>query len=144
VWIAIRLGKTPSAEENNGDSKSAGPSIKVEEAKYGKSDRELVHTYLSSLNRWLETQKDQKASRLYKKCPQKSLSDVERALQGILKSHLDSVNTANRKVRLFQAAKSIFQLFLPLQQRNPMCSKLWGALHGAITVGASTGPCQLN
>jgi hypothetical protein len=134
VWVAIRLGRTPLEERSQGNVEPTGPEIKVEKSISGKSDRELVHIYLKSLDEWLDKQKDTNASLLYRKCPPKSLRDVERALQGMVKSRLDSPEIEAEKIRLFHAAKSIFLLFLPLQQRSAMCFKIWGALHTAVTV----------
>jgi hypothetical protein len=137
VWIAIRLGMPHSTDANNVDIGTVSPSIEAKENKL-KSERVLLNAYLNSLNLWLENQKDWKAKALYRKAPQKSLDDVERTMCGMLKSHLDQPYINAAKGRLVEAVKSIFRLFLPLEQRNPMCFKLWGTLHSAITASSQT------
>jgi hypothetical protein len=137
VWIAIFLGRSKGPENKPPDLNVANPPIKLDETE-PKSDREPVNTYLNSMHSWLENQKNKKSRRIYSKCTQKSRDDVERAMQGMLRSRLDLPTIAASKGRLIEAVKSIFSLFLPFKQRNLMCSKLWGALHMAITVSALT------
>lgn len=137
IWIAIRLGRTKPPENKESDHNVTNPVVKIAETE-PRSDRELVNAYLNSVHSWLENQKNKKASALYRKGSQKSLDDVERAMQGMLKSRLDSPVIDAAKSSLIEAVKSIFSLFLPLEQRNTMCLKLWGALQVAITVSALT------
>jgi hypothetical protein len=137
IWIAIRLGRIKPPETKESDLNVTNPAVKIDETK-PKSDRELVNAYLNSVHSWLENQKNKNASTLYRKGTQKSLDDVERAMQGMLRSRLDLPEIDASKSSLIEAVKSIFSLFLPLEQRNLMCSKLWGALHMAITVSALT------
>ncbi|KAH6661753.1 hypothetical protein B0J14DRAFT_571451 [Halenospora varia] len=122
--------KAPQTTES--DLNATNPAVKIEPSK-PRSDRELVNTYLTSVHSWLENQKNKRASTLYRKGSQKPLDDVERAMQGMLRSRLDLPEIDAAKSSLIEAVKSIFSLFLPLDQRNIMCSKLWGALHMAIT-----------
>ena len=131
IWIAIRLGKMSPPKM---DVSVQDPAISIIEEIKPKSDRECVNGYLNSVHTWLETQTPKRASTLYRKATQKSLVDVERSMQGMLKSHLDTPQVEIFKSDLIEAVKSIFSLFLPLTQRGIMCSKLWGALHSAITV----------
>ena len=137
IWIAISLGRRKPPETTESDLNATNPAVKIDPSK-PRSDRELVNTYLTSVHSWLENQKNKRASTLYRKGLQKSLEDVERAMQGMLRSRLDLPEIDAAKSSLIEAVKSIFSLFLPLDQRNIMCSKLWGALHMAITVSTLT------
>ena len=132
IWIAICLGRTKPPETRELDLDVTKPAVKIDATK-PRSDRELVNAYLNSVHSWLENQKNKKASTLYRKGTQKSFEDVERVMQGMLRSHLDLTEIDASKNSLIEAVKLIFSHFIPLEQRNIMRFKLWGVLHSAIT-----------
>lgn len=140
IWNAIRQGQYNAQDQKAVDSGTGTPVVRIEEMEPTKSDRELVYTYLSTLNRWLESQPDPVTKAMYRKGAQKTLDDVERALRGIKKAQLDEPSAQTQKNRLVGTVKAIFRVFLPLEQRGPICSKVWGALHNAVTVSQGTMP----
>lgn len=138
IWIALSVDKQGSVLQTNGvqTSDGFGPAspelVQAEASKKVTSDPELLRAYLSSLHSWLQSQKDRKAKDLYINGVEKTFREVERAIP-------KKVNEATRSVKmdLFNSVKTIFQLFLPLEEEGVMCWKIWGAVYTVITVSDS-------
>jgi hypothetical protein len=136
IWIAIHQGKmkeiehsiTPVTSKSNADPSTTTTSAKLQ------ANREMVETYLNSIHQWLICQKELKSRNAYLQASSKPLDAVERALQEMVESRMEASNIESAKSRLVEAVKLVFTLFVPLDQTGPMCAKIWGALHGVITV----------
>ena len=137
-WVALRrLNEEQEVEKSDIDGTI--PKIKVPHsiAPSRKSHDEQVEAYLLESHKYLWNYKMFEIRNIYRKCASKSLKDVELALAGMMRGGLDEPNVLKYKERLVRAVKSIFHIFLPLDQKGIICTKLWGALHTNITVSIS-------
>jgi hypothetical protein len=136
VWLAIRQAKPKATVDNVADGNPKRPSMEKGKA-MSQIQLEIVDLYLKSVHIWLESQKDRKLMAAYRKASLKSLNDIELALQGMPKPEDDISSSGITKKNFFEDAKSIFSLFIPLDQQGPMCSKVWGCLYDIATVRSS-------
>lgn len=137
-WVALKcLGKEQEVEQSDIDGTI--PKIKVPHraAPSRKTHDKQVEAYLLESHTYLWNYKMFEIRNFYRKCASKSLNDVELALAGMMRGGLDEPNVLKYKERLVRTVKSIFLIFLPLEQKGTICAKLWGALHKNITVSIS-------
>jgi hypothetical protein len=140
-WVALQLlSKGQDMEQS--DVSNTTPRIRVSKGAIPlrKSHDEKVDAYLLESHKYMENNKVAAVRNIYRKRATKSLRDVELALGGMLRAKLDEPDVLEYKERLVTAAKSIFYIFLPLDQKGTICAKFWGALHSNITVSMPPYP----
>ena len=99
-----------------------------------KSYDEKVDSYLEELHKYMQCKVGGMAQMKYQGCTKKSLREVEKALAGIARGGLDDAKVVGSKQQIVTAAKSIFLIFLPLDQKGSIVLKYWGAVHALISV----------
>jgi hypothetical protein len=131
IWLAM-------FEEKSGtDSATAADGTPPKAGQQKGPNQQVVHSYLDSLHAWLEDQSEPDFKHLYRKTDSKTLMDVERVMSGMKKARLDSGDIHDLKTQFVDAVKETFALFLPLNQRCQMASKVWGAVMTFVTVSAT-------
>lgn len=125
-WIAIRLGRSPTSIHPSSESNGSNERTRT--------DRESIQMYFRSLNEWLEKQADLKARAAYQNGAHKSWTEVSGALKGMMRGQFDNEPVEEMKDKLVHAVRVIVQFFIPVEQPNAMCSKIWGSVHNIITV----------
>jgi hypothetical protein len=147
VWVAIRQAQSKPAVDDPVDGDPKRPLIGKGNATF-QNQREIVDIYLNTVHIWLENQKDRKLMAAYRKASSKSLIDVEQAFLEVPKSDnsdsLDEDRYETTRKSFLKATKSIFSLFIPLDQQGPMCSRVWGSLYDIATVRSSTHNIPIN
>jgi hypothetical protein len=94
---------------------------------------------LEEMNRFLGHETNQDERRTYRACPVRKvqeifdvLADGTKVAVGLEKSRV----THQTKIDLFDAAQSVFEVFLPLHFDGPTVGKYWGALYRHLAVSA--------
>ncbi|KAI8947880.1 cora-like Mg2+ transporter protein-domain-containing protein [Xylaria longipes] len=131
-WVAIRrVNFSPDIEQAVSDKSTPRISLQTSELRGSLDDK--VRDYLQELHKYMDAHQDPIIRRPYRKCATKSLKEAEQALIGMAKGKLDSSEVIDMKKKFLTAAKTIFLLFLPRDQKGPIPSKYWGAVHAIIT-----------
>lgn len=99
-----------------------------------KSYDERVNIYLEELHTRMQSKAGTEARLRYQRCSKKSLKQMERELRCISRGGLDDEEVVRLKEEIVTAAKSIFTIFLPLDQKGSIVSKYWGVVHDSIIV----------
>lgn len=133
-WIALqfndpkkRSSSVDAAKRNQGVSKPEGMPLHL-------SYDEKVDIYLDELHKYMQFKAGAVTQAKYRSCAKKSLRDVEKALTEVIAGEYDDAEVANLKQKIVTAAKSIFLIFLPIDQKGFIVSKYWGAVHASISV----------
>lgn len=134
-WIAVDKG-TPQSNPDLTTIREGLPRVEVpaESPPSRRSLDEKVKLYLDDLDKYLAEKTSFKIKIIYRNCPSKTPIDIERALAGLFRSELDARDILSWKEKFFRAIKSIFLIFLPLDQSGTHCSKFWGAVYQIIVV----------
>jgi len=148
-WIGVKLSDRSDPLETD---TSAGPSqgipkiTKPEDNRPRKSYDEKVDAYLEEMHKYMQFKVGGDAQMKYQNCREKTLKDVEKSLAGIARGGLDGAKVVRLKQQIVTAAKSIFSIFLPLDQKGTIVSKYWGAVHASILVSILRpgNYCRLN
>lgn len=136
IWLAM------SEEKSGSNSAAAADDTPTKIGQQKGPNQQVVHSYLDSLHAWLEDQSDPDFKQLYRKTDSKTLMDIERVMSGMKKARLDSGDTHDLKTQFVDAVKTTFALFLPLNQRCQIASKVWGAVMTFATVSATMSCIQ--
>jgi hypothetical protein len=133
-WISVKF-TDPIVADNSAHTAKRIPNItKPEDNQPRKSYDEKVDAYLEELHKYMQFKVGGVSQMRYRNCTIKSLREVERALAGIIRGGLDNAMVVRLKQQIVTAAKSIFPMFLPLDQKGSIVFKYWGAVHASIIV----------
>jgi hypothetical protein len=133
-WISVKF-TDPLVADNSTDTTRKIPNItKPEDNQPRKSYDEKVDSYLEELHKHMQFKVGGVSQMKYRNCTIKSLREVEKALAGVLRGGLDDAKVVRLKQQIVTAAKSIFPMFLPLDQKGSIVFKYWGAVHASIIV----------
>jgi hypothetical protein len=133
-WISMKF-TDPIEVDTSADTAKRIPKItKPEDNQPRKAYDEKVDSYLEELHKYMQFKVDGVSQMKYHNCTQRSLREVEKALAGIVRGGLDNAKVVRLKQEIVTAAKSIFPIFLPLDQKGSIVLKYWGAVHASILV----------